>query len=294
MFSFCADPSLLPTWQWFACYLTSGTHLAFYWSFGTVLLLIALAAPSALLFGFGGALAARSHILPISWVGKTYVAMVRGVPDIIFFLFVPIAVDQALEYMLHHVRCPDWTEPIRRGADFVVCPEAKVPLSSSARWVHDIYAFALALLAFSIVFGAFAANTLYGAMQAVPKAQLETAESYGMTRGQVFRRILLPQMWVFALPGLSNLWQILIKATPLLFLLGIQDVVYWARELGGAKTSLFTYPHPDWRLWYFLALLVFYLLLTWVSGLVFERLMRRMSDGQATAAGERQRRRAAT
>lgn len=293
MFSFCADPSLLPTWQWFACYLTSGTHLAFYWSFGTVLLLIALAAPSALLFGFGGALAARSHILPVSWIGKTYVAMVRGVPDIIFFLFVPVAVDQALEYMLHHVRCPDWTEPIRRGADFVVCPEAKVPLSSSARWVHDVYAFALAVLAFSIVFGAFAANTLYGAMQAVPKAQLETGESYGMSRGQAFRRILLPQMWVFALPGLSNLWQILIKATPLLFLLGIQDVVYWARELGGAKTSLFTYPHPDWRLWYFLALLVFYLLLTWVSGLVFERLMRRMSHGQATAAGERQRRRAA-
>ncbi len=290
MFSFCADPSALPTWQWFACYLTSGTHLAFYWSFGTVLLLMALAAPSALLFGFGGALAARSHILPVSWIGKTYVAMVRGVPDIIFFLFVPIAVDQAVEYLMHQVRCPDWAEPIRRGSDFVVCAAAKVPLSSAPRWVHDVYAFALALLAFSLVFGAFAANTLYGAMQAVPKAQLETGESYGMSRAQVFRRILLPQMWVFALPGLSNLWQILIKATPLLFLLGIQDAVYWARELGGAKTSLFTYPHPDWRLWYFLALLVFYLLLTWASGLVFERLMHRVNHGQATAAGERQRR----
>lgn len=290
MFSFCADPSVLPTWQWFACYLTSGTHLAFYWSFGTVLLLMALAAPSALLFGFGGALAARSHVLPVSWIGKTYVAMVRGVPDIIFFLFVPIAVDQAVEYLMHHVRCPDWTEPVRRGNDFLVCAEAKVPLSSAPRWVHDVYAFALAVLAFSLVFGAFAANTLHGAMQAVPKAQLETGESYGMTRGQVFRRILLPQMWVFALPGLSNLWQILIKATPLLFLLGIQDAVYWARELGGAKTSLYTYPHPDWRLWYFLALLTFYLLLTWASGLVFERLMRRVNHGQATAAGERQRR----
>jgi polar amino acid transport system permease protein len=29
--------------------------------------------------------------------------------------------------------------------------------------------------------------------------------------------------------------------------------------LGGAKTSLFAYPHPDWRLWYFLGVLVFYL-----------------------------------
>ena len=42
----------------------------------------------------------------------------------------------------------------------------------------------------------------------------------------------------------------------LLFLLGVEDIVYWARELGGSKTARFTdYPHPDWRMWYFLALL---------------------------------------
>ncbi|MFD1912254.1 ABC transporter permease [Halodurantibacterium flavum] len=293
MFSFCIDPGSLPTWQWFACYLTTGTHLAFYWSFGTVLLLIALAAPISLAFGFGGALAARSEMLPARAFGKTYIAMVRGVPDIVFFLFVPIAIDQGLEYLMHHARCPDWTEPVRRGSDFVVCAQAKVPLSTSPAWVHDIYGFTLALVSFAIVFGAFAANTLYGAMQAVPRAQLETAEAYGMTRRQVFRRILMPQMWVFALPGLSNLWMILIKATPLLFLLGIRDIVFWARELGGTKTSFYAYPHPDWRIWYFLAVLVFYLLLTWISGRVFEHLMQRMSRGQATAAGERLRRAAA-
>ena len=48
---------------------------------------------------------------------------------------------------------------------------------------------------------------------------------------------------------------ILIKATPLLFLLGVEDIVYWARELGGTKLARFTdYPHGDWRLWYFLGL----------------------------------------
>jgi autotransporter-associated beta strand protein len=94
--------------------------------------------------------------------------------------------------------------------------------------------FALAVVTFAIVFGAFAANVLYGAMRAVPTAQIETAEAFGMTRRQTFWRILVPQMWVYALPGLSNLWMVLIKASPLLFLLGIQDIVYWARELGGA------------------------------------------------------------
>ncbi len=191
---------------------------------------------------------------------------------------------------MHYIRCPDWQEPIWRGNAFIVCPQAKVPLATSPAWVHDIYAFMLALLAFALVFGAFAAITLNGAMRAVPKAQIETAEAYGMSRGQAFRRVLLPQMWIFALPGLSNLWMILVKATPLLFLLGIQDIVYWARELGGAKTSFYTYPHPDWRVWYFLVVLVFYLAVTAVSERAFTWLMDRMSLGQATAGGERLRR----
>ena len=293
MFPLCADPSTLEGSQWLACYLTSGKHMAFYASFGTVLVLLVVTAPVALAFGFAGAMAARSGFAPLRWIGKAYIAMVRGVPDIAFFLFVPIALDQGLEWLRHRALCRDWTEPVRQGNDFVVCPAAKLPLSSAPQWFHEGYGFALAVLAFSVVFGAFAANVLYGAMRSVPRAQIETAEAYGLSPRQVFRRILVPQMWVYALPGLSNLWQILVKATPLLFLLGIKDIVYWARELGGSKTATFAYPHPDWRLYYFLALLVFYLVLTRLSELVFARIMRRLSRGQATMAGEALRRAAA-
>jgi polar amino acid transport system permease protein len=293
MFSFCTDPSTLPDWQWFACYLTNATHLQFYRAFGVVIVLLAITAPAALGMGLLGALALRSRIWPLNWLGQGYVNIVRGVPDIVFFLFVPIALGQGIEWVMHQIHCPDWDQPIRQGNDFIVCREAKVPPVNAPAWVRDIYAFGMAVTAFALVFGAFVANTLYGAMQAVPKAQIETAEAYGMTRRQAFRRIVLPQMWVYALPGLSNIWQILIKATPLLFLLGIQDIVYWARELGGQKTSLFAYPHPDWRMWYFLGLLCFYLFLTWASERAFARLNTRLSRGQATAAGERMRKAAA-
>ncbi len=293
MFSFCIEPATLPQWQWFACYLTTATHLQFYRSFGVVLVLLAITAPVALGMGMLGALALRARLWPVRLVGQGYVNLVRGVPDIVFFLFVPIALGQGIEWVLHHINCPDWEQPIRQGNDFIVCREAKVPPNNAARWVFELYAFIMAVVAFALVFGAFVANTLYGAMQAVPRAQVETAEAYGMTRGQAFRRVVMPQMWVYALPGLSNIWQILIKATPLLFLLGIQDAVYWARELGGQKTSLYAYPHPDWRMWYFLALLCFYLLLTWGSERVFARLNDRLSHGQATAAGERLRKAAA-
>ncbi|MGR3570393.1 ABC transporter permease [Brevirhabdus sp.] len=289
MFSYCTDPSALQGFEWLSCYLTTGKHLGFYASFGTVLLLLAITAPVALAMGFGGAVAARSSILPLRWLGRAYIAVVRGVPDIIFFLFFVIALDQGFEWLRHQVKCPDWDQPIRQGNDFVVCAAAKLPLSSSPQWVHEVYGFSLAVLTFAIVFGAFAANVLYGAMRAVPRAQIETAEAYGMTPRQAFRRVLVPQMWVYALPGLSNLWMVLVKATPLLFLLGVEDIVYWARELGGMKTGAFSYPHPDWRLYYFLGLLVFYLLLTRVSEVALDRLMIRLSHGQATLSGEQQR-----
>ncbi len=286
MFSFCSDPETLGTVRWFACYLTTGKHMSLYWSVLTVLSLLAITAPAALAFGFFGAMSARSHVLPLRWLGKAYIAVVRGVPDIAFFLFFVIALDQAFEWTRHQILCPDWTDPIRQGNDFIVCDAAKLPLSSAAQWVHEVYGFFLAVLTFAIVFGAFAANVLFGAMRAVPRGQLETAEAYGMTRRQTFWRVLVPQMWLYALPGLSNLWMILIKATPLLFLLGVEDIVYWAREMGASANRRFTdYPHGDWRIWYFLALLVFYLSFTRVSEIVLERINRRLLHGQATVGG---------
>ncbi len=295
IFSFCSDPASLEGLTWLSCYLTTGKHLAFYASFGTVLLLLAVTAPAALLFGFFGATAARSHFAPLSWVGKAYIALVRGVPDIAFFLFFVIALDQLFEWVRHKIKCPDWDQPIRQGDDFVVCAAAKLPLGNSPQWVHEVYGFSIAVLTFAIVFGAFAANVLYGAMRTVPRAQIETAEAYGLSPRQSFWRILVPQMWIYALPGLSNLWMVLIKATPLLFLLGVEDIVYWARELGGSKTARFTeYPHGNWLMWYFLALLIFYLIFTRVSEIVLERLTRRLSHGQATTGGESQRKAEAT
>ena len=286
MFSYCADPKSLEGLLWLSCYITTPKHMSFYSSFLVVMLLISLAAPLAMAFGFAGSIASRSSILLVRYLGKGYLAMIRGIPDIVFFLFIPIALDQAFEYLRHKILCPEVTEAIRQGNDFVVCSVAKLPLSSASEWVHDLYGFSLALLAFGFVFGAFTGNVLSGAIAAVPKSQLETAEAYGFTARQIFRRITLPQMWIYALPGLSNLWMILIKATPLLFLLGIEDIVYWAKELGGIKTGVYEYPHPDWRAWYFAVLMIFYLALTYISQSVLDRLSNRLSIGQATMAGK--------
>jgi polar amino acid transport system permease protein len=283
MFDFCTDPKALEGLDWFACYLTTPKHASFYYSILTVLGLLAATVLPIMVLGFAGALAKRSAVAPVRWAGSLYTTMVRGIPDIVFFLFVPIALDQLIEFIRHKTLCPEVEGSVWQGNDFVVCDAAKAPLSSADQWVHDAYGFALATIAFAVVFGAFAANILDGALRAVPRGQIEAGQAIGMSRRQIFLRIQIPQMWVYALPGLSNLWMILIKATPLLFLLGVEDIVYWAKELGGMKTQAYAYAHPDWRVWYFGVLLIFYLGLTWVSQAGFDRLTARVSRGMAVA-----------
>jgi len=109
--------------------------MAMYWAFGTVLLLLAITAPLAMLFGLGSAMAARSVIAPLRWIGKAYMAIVRGIPDIVFFLFFVIALDQGFEYLRHKVKCPDWPDAIRQGNDFIVCQAAKLPLGNAPQWI---------------------------------------------------------------------------------------------------------------------------------------------------------------
>jgi polar amino acid transport system permease protein len=276
MFEYCSDPSILGTFDWFSCYLTNGKHLLFYKSFALIILLLLITAPLSILLGLLAAVGIKSTSFLLRVISKTYANIVRGIPDIIFFLFIPITIDQVIEFSRHKIKCPNVLESVWQGNDFIVCSAAKLPLNSDPQWIHDIYGFSLAILSFTIVYGAFAANTFYGAMNSVVQSQIDTGKSFGMNRRQIYLRIIFPQMWRYALPGLSNLWMLLIKSTPLLFLLGIQDIVYWARELGGSKTSIFQYPHPDWRIWYFIALLIFYLLLTKVSENIIKKISKKL------------------
>ena len=106
---------------------------------------------------------------------------------------------------------------------------------------------------------------------------------------QVLTRVHIRQMWVYALPGLANVWMSLVKATSLLSLLQIFDFVAWAKRLGAQNFSVAAgLVHDDWRWRYYLVLLVFYILVTFVSekiiGVVNTRIRRGMplADQNAT------------
>ena len=101
MFNTCIDPSSIEGFIWLICYLTTAKHFAFYFSFLVVLLLLIFAAPLSLLFGFIATAGVRSSIIPIRILAKGYIHMVRGIPDVVFFLFVPLALDQLFEFIRH-------------------------------------------------------------------------------------------------------------------------------------------------------------------------------------------------
>lgn len=256
-------------------YLTNGKHLNFYGSVTYTVSAALIGGACAVLFGLGGAALRRSRFWPLRLIGAGYTNMVRGVPDVLFFLFIPLAFEQLVELVIAQGACaPD--EMAANAGRWPPCPAANWLLTPTEYLL-------LAGVSLGIIYGAFAANVISGAMNAVSRGQLEAARAFGLSERQVFWRIHVRQMWIYALPGLSNCWLLLIKATSLLSLLQIVDLVRWADRLGAPNFNRSAgLVHADWRWGYYLALFVFYILVTFLSEKAFAALSRWAGKGILT------------
>ena len=248
-------------------YITNGKHLAFYASFQYTIFAALFGALLAVCFGLLGATLKSSRFLPLRAIGNLYANLVRGVPDVLFFLFFPLAFEQTVEWFTAMRVC---------SVEDIAAHAGKWPPCQAANWLLTTNDYLmLACFSLGIVYGAFATNVIYGALQAVPKGQLEAARAFGLSRRQVLWRIQIRQMWVYALPGLSNVWILVVKATSLLSLLQISDIVQWANRLGAPNfLKQVGLVHDDWRWRYYLVLFVFYILVTLVSEKGFNALYR--------------------
>ena len=260
-------------------YFTNGKHLLWYASVQYTVTAALLGGLIALTLGLTAAAIRNSAPAPFRLLASVYINIVRGVPDVLFFLFFPLVFEQLVEWIWSAQICTPETLALNTG---------QWPPCDAANWRLSTPEYLLmASVSLGIVYGAFTANVIYGALRAVPYGQLEAARAYGMSRFQVLSRIHIRQMWVYALPGLSNVWLLLIKATSLLSLLQIVDFVTWAQRLGSANYSKIAgLVHPDWRWQYYLVLLAFYILVTWLSERVFGALTRRVRRGMPIVAEE--------
>lgn len=127
-----------------------------------------------------------------------------------------------------------------------------------------------------IVQGAYATEVIRGAIQSIAPGQVEAGRAFGMPPLMVLRRITLPAMLPFALPGLSNLWLIATKDTALLSIVGFSELTLATKQAAGATKSYF--------LFYTLASIL-YLVVTLVSIAILKRVEKSARRGMPAAGG---------
>ena len=189
----------------------------------------------ALALGLIGAWGKLSRARASRWAAGTYTTVIRGVPELLLILLVYYGV-------------PTLIQDIAEGAGYEI--------------IVDLNPFVAGVVTIGFIYGAFATEVFRGAFLAVPRGQIEAAHAIGMSRALTFRRIVLPQMWRFALPGLGNVWMVLIKATALISVIQLPELMRNAQIAMGATKLPFTF--------FFVASL-FYLGITIVSMVVQRR-----------------------
>ena len=215
--------------------LVQGTAVTVQVAFLSLLLAICL--------GLLGALAKLSGNRLARGLAQTYTTLIRGVPDLVLMLLLFFGGQVFI----------NWLAP-RLGYDDYI----------------DINPFIAGVLTIGFIFGAYMTETFRGAILAVPKGQIEAGQAFGLRPRTVFRRILVPQMMRFALPGLGNNWLVLLKTTALVSVIGLDDMVRKAALAAGATRQPFTF---------YAVVAVDYLALTTISVLALAIAERRYSTG---------------
>lgn len=202
----------------------------------------------AILLGLAGAMAKLSGGALPRVIATVYTTLIRGVPDLVLMLLVFYGGTIAANHLLE--------------------------LAGSTQTV-DVNPFLAGVLTIGFIYGAYMTEVFRGAILSIPRGQAEAAQAYGMGRLMTMRRIILPQMVRYALPGFTNNWLVLIKATALVSLIGLPDMTFIAKQASAATRSPFLF-------FSFTALL--FLAYTSVSLLLLRRLDRRYSLGVKRSA----------
>lgn len=202
----------------------------------------------AVVLGLAGASAKLSAHQPAVWLATVYSTLIRGIPDLVLMLLIFYGGQIGLNAMLEAVGYESYVE---------------------------IDPFVAGVLTIGFIYGAYMTETFRGAILAIPKGQMEAGTAYGMRPMQIFVRITLPQMVRLALPGFTNNWLVLMKATALVSLLGLQDMTYLAKQAGAAARGEIA----NAPLVFFAFTALIYLVFTTVSLLLLRQLEKKYAVG---------------
>lgn len=198
-----------------------------------------LALICAVLIGLAGALGSFSEHDWIKRIVSYYTASVRSVPDLVLMLLLYYGGQTFLNQL---------------G-------------DATGLWGYvEISTFVAGVGTIAFIFGAYITETFRAAILSIPRGQIEAGLACGLSNCRLFTRIIWPQLIRYALPGLGNNWQVLMKTTALVSVIGLQDLVFNSFQAGRSTHHVFV----------FMGLTLFvYLLITLVSGAAFHLLERR-------------------
>ncbi|MDP3845817.1 MAG: ABC transporter permease [Pseudomonas sp.] len=159
---------------------------------------LALAALAlGLVLGLLGALAKTSPHKWLQWLGGTYSTIVRGIPELLWVLLIYFGTVNLMRSFGEIIGLDDLA----------------------------LSAFAAGTIALGLCFGAYATEVFRGAILSIPRGQREAGQALGLSKIRIFWRVILPQMWRIALPGLGNLFMILMKDTALVSVIGLEEIM---------------------------------------------------------------------
>ena len=208
-----------------------------------------LLAAATVPFGFGGglvlALLKLSRSPPLRIACDAYTTFFRGIPDLLALFIVYFGLQSLLN---------------------------KLGALLGDGWHLELNAFVAGVIALSVVVAAYSSEVWIASLKAVPPGQAEAARSLGMDRKRVFMLVVLPQLGRVALPGLGNIWTILVKDTSLISTLAVMDLLRAASEASKATTR---------PLLFYSAAAAIYLVFSILSGGVQSYLERRSNQGYA-------------
>ncbi|MER7937199.1 MULTISPECIES: amino acid ABC transporter permease [unclassified Streptomyces] len=160
----------------------------------------------ALVLGLVIALMRLSSVAPYRWVAGVYIEIFRGLPALLIFIFIGVAVPLAFP-----------------GTEIVGGTYGK------------------AAIALGLVGAAYLAETFRAGIQAVPKGQLEAARSLGFSPARAMVSVVIPQAFRIILPPLTNEFVILFKDSSLVLLLGVtleeRELSKYGRDLASTTAN---------------------------------------------------------
>ena len=130
-----------------------------------------------------------------------------------------------------------------------------------------ISGFAAAIIVLGLVQGAYASEILRGAVLAIPKGQVEAARAYGIEGFTRFHRMTIPAIIPYALPGLANLWMIIVKDSTLISVVGYSELMFSAKQAAGATKYYFSF---------YLLVAVVYYFITLISNVIIKLIENRV------------------